>query len=300
MSRFIITIFLAVTTTLYSQKKPLDHSVYNSWKGIYNATVSTDGNFITYEINPQEGDGSLHIFIDGTYERREFSRGKNPQVSPSNQFIAFKIVPQYDTIRKMKIDKKKKEDFPKDSLAVHILRTNSTEKFPNLLSYKIPDENSDWLAFVVEEKRTQPASKTKKCFLRKKTQHQAPKPEKLKVLYIYNPVKNQKYAIDYGSEYEWSEQGNMLAIVKQKKNKEKELDSCYAIAFDSRTNKQYIAMAGKGVIKNIATDRLGQQLTFVYSSDTTERKLFKLYTWSLSDKTLKLVSDTVNAAFPDE
>ncbi|MFN3917037.1 MAG: prolyl oligopeptidase family serine peptidase [Flavobacteriales bacterium] len=300
MNRLILLLFLALTQILYSQKTPLDHSVYDSWKGIYNAAVSADGNFITYEINPQEGDGVLHIFIDGTYERREFPRGKNPQISPSSQFVVFKVVPQYDTIRKMKIDKKKKEDFPKDSLAVHVIRTNTTEKFPNLLSYKVPNESSEWLAFMVEEKKIQPTTKTKKCFLRKKPQPQALKPEKLKVIYVYNPVRNQKHSIDYGSEYEWSEQGEMLAVVKQKKNKEKESDSCYAIAFDSRTNKQYIVMAGKGIIKNIATDREGQQLSFVYSPDTTDRKLFKLYTWSLSDKTLKLVSDTVNPAFPDE
>jgi dipeptidyl aminopeptidase/acylaminoacyl peptidase len=300
MNRFFVFIFLTITSSIYSQKVPLDHSVYNSWKAIYNATVSSDGSFITYEINPQEGDGSLHVFIDGTYERREFSRGKNPQISSSNQYVVFKIAPQFDTIRQMKIDKKKKEDFPKDSIAIHVIRNNATEKYADLISYKLPVETSDWFAFMIEEKRTPPATKAKKCFLKKKSQPQSPKPEKLKVLRIYNPVKNQKYTIDHASEYEWSEHGEMLATVKQKKNKDKQPDSCYAIAFDTRTNKQYIAMAGKGIIKNINTDRDGRRITFVHSSDTTERKLFRLYTWSLSDKTLKLVSDTINSAFPND
>lgn len=38
-------------------KIPLDHSVYDSWKDIRNTIISNDGKWISYEINPQKGDG---------------------------------------------------------------------------------------------------------------------------------------------------------------------------------------------------------------------------------------------------
>ncbi|MGL4780714.1 MAG: hypothetical protein ACRCXN_07785, partial [Bacteroidales bacterium] len=44
---------------LMAQKKVLDHTVYDSWKVISRTNLSKDSRFISYEINPQKGDGVL-------------------------------------------------------------------------------------------------------------------------------------------------------------------------------------------------------------------------------------------------
>ena len=53
--------FLLLTTILYSQKKPLDHSVYDSWKSLSRTSVTHDGTITATLISPQEGDTSLMI-----------------------------------------------------------------------------------------------------------------------------------------------------------------------------------------------------------------------------------------------
>ena len=58
---FILGIGFAITLAQENQKPPLDHSVYASWKDLHNNQISRDGNWISYEINPQVGDGILYL-----------------------------------------------------------------------------------------------------------------------------------------------------------------------------------------------------------------------------------------------
>ena len=46
-------------TILSAQNKPLDHSVYDGWQSVSAVKLSADGGLLSYEINPQEGDGTL-------------------------------------------------------------------------------------------------------------------------------------------------------------------------------------------------------------------------------------------------
>ena len=55
----LVIIFFAIAVN--AQKKPLDHSVYDSWQSIGERAISNDGRLVVYTINPQEGDGVLYI-----------------------------------------------------------------------------------------------------------------------------------------------------------------------------------------------------------------------------------------------
>ena len=62
--RFLLMVGVLGLTSLtpaFSQKKPLDHSVYDGWKSVEDVTVSPRGGVVAYEVNPQEGDGRLVI-----------------------------------------------------------------------------------------------------------------------------------------------------------------------------------------------------------------------------------------------
>lgn len=58
--RTILTAMLILASiSVFSQKKPLDHSVYNRWEQIEHVYMSPGGRYLGYEINPQEGDGNI-------------------------------------------------------------------------------------------------------------------------------------------------------------------------------------------------------------------------------------------------
>ena len=51
-------LFLALIPLLvFGQKKPLTHADYDGWKSLRSPSITDNGEWIKYDINPQEGDG---------------------------------------------------------------------------------------------------------------------------------------------------------------------------------------------------------------------------------------------------
>src|SRR6516225_6726347 len=79
---FFLGFLLSSVLISWSQKKPLDHSVYDAWQSVGERVVSSDGRFVAYTVNPQEGDGRLFVeSTDGTY-KKEISRGYHVTITP--------------------------------------------------------------------------------------------------------------------------------------------------------------------------------------------------------------------------
>ena len=53
---FFLLPCLFICIQVSAQKKPLDHSVYDSWQRIGERMISNDGKWVVYTIDPQEGD----------------------------------------------------------------------------------------------------------------------------------------------------------------------------------------------------------------------------------------------------
>jgi len=59
-----------------------------------------------------------------------------------------------------------------------------------------------------------------------------------------------------------------------------------------------LLFAAKGWAKNLAPDQTGEQLSFLYSVDTTATKLYQLAYWKESELT-RIVIDTTNKLLPE-
>src|SRR5204863_9141375 len=109
MSRSLIAFFLLFTFYFsFSQKKPLDHTVYDNWQSIGERMISNDGKWVVYTINVQEGDNQLVIQSSDTIEnKRIFPRGYNAVITEDNRFAVFKIKPFFKDTRDARIKKKR-------------------------------------------------------------------------------------------------------------------------------------------------------------------------------------------------
>jgi hypothetical protein len=149
ISLLLFTIVLHFTSP--AQKKHLHQSDYENWKIIKSSNISEDGNWISYEVNPQKGDGILYIhnpktgFVDST------ARGYDAKFSGDSKVLVFKIKPESDTIRKAKLAEVKKEDLPKDSLGIYTLQTKRLQKVARVRSFTLPEKGSDWFAYQLEK-----------------------------------------------------------------------------------------------------------------------------------------------------
>jgi dipeptidyl aminopeptidase/acylaminoacyl peptidase len=150
MKRFFF-LFLFSPFYLLAQKKPLDHSVYDSWQSIGERMISNDGKWVVYTVTPQEGDADLFIqSTDGTNYKKQISRGYNAIITEDSRYVVFKIKPWYKDTREARIKKKKPEDMPKDSIGIVELGKDNIFKVAKIKSYKTPEKGFGWVAYQKE------------------------------------------------------------------------------------------------------------------------------------------------------
>ena len=279
---FFTFYFLLFTLCLFAQetsKIPLDHSVYDSWKRLEKTKISPDGKWIAYEINPQKGDGWLHIYNTENGSRDSVPRGYDAVFSPNSDFLAFKIKPEEKIIRDLKIKKKKKEQFPKDSLGIYLNKT--IHKFPELTSLAVPKENKGYVAFLNEVKDTTSEKDTAEYTF----------------LNIVNPVSKYNSRYKDISEYLFSKNGNTLGFISTSKNNKKDSNSVYL--FDTKKELATKIFQQKGIVKKLAVDTKGEQIAFLHTKDTNTVKRYSLYYWNNKNNSVKLLADTSTLGIPD-
>jgi hypothetical protein len=173
---------VAVAMTIWSgqnqaqaQKKPLDHDVYDSWQSVSGVKKSDDGSVLVWNVNPQEGDGTLYVRVDKSLKKSKaksnktkagqaselaIPRGYQPTLSPDGSWVVCRIKPEFAKTRQERIKKKKREDQSKDSLAVIDINTMTVKKFSNAESYSTGIFGMPFIAYKSSWKETPKVSKS--------------------------------------------------------------------------------------------------------------------------------------------
>lgn len=146
------TILFALTSILalggLSAKKVLTHDDFDRWEKLTNHSISNNGNWASFSVNPQEGDGVLTFYNTVNGKRINIDRGHKPTFSADGRWAFSMIKPFFKDTREAKIKKKKGFTMPQDSLAIINLVSGSVEKIGNVISYKTGKEGGDWVAWL--------------------------------------------------------------------------------------------------------------------------------------------------------
>ena len=147
----IILVHVVVCFAQTPVKKPLTHDVYNTWKKLDKQQISDNGKYVSYEINPLKGDGWLDLqnLVSGNHD--SVFRGQTAVFASTSDILAFRIVQPADTLRKLKLAKKKKDEMPKDSLGLWLLEKDTILRFAGLKSFQLPKEGGAWVAWLYEK-----------------------------------------------------------------------------------------------------------------------------------------------------
>jgi len=143
-------VFICLQTS--AQKKELDHTVYDSWQSIRETIFHPQGKFIAYTINPQEGDGNLIIRNVQSSNELNIARATQAVFTENGAYLVAKIKPSFAETRKAKIDKKKADEMPKDSLVIIELATNSIQKIPSVKSFQVAEHGNDIIVYLKDKK----------------------------------------------------------------------------------------------------------------------------------------------------
>lgn len=297
-------------TEVQPTKKPLTHGVYDFWKNIGFNSLSNDGNWAVYTINPQEGDGKVLFYNTKTGTTDSIPRASQVEISQDNQFVVFKISPPTKVMKDLRRKKKKKDELPKDTLGIYALQSKQLGKVANLKSFKMPEKVGGWLAYQIEQiekkeekKKETPKDSTKKEEVKK----EAEKPKKPKkkeseengYRLVLRKLQTAKETIfDFVKEYKFDKFGKNL-IFTTTGNDSTMLAGVYV--YDLQTEKMKpLFRAKKGNFKNLAFDENGNQIAFVGDLDTTKAQVryFKLYYWKNGQDSALVVADTASASIP--
>ena len=286
-STIILLMLTVATFTLTAQdKKLIDHSVYNGWKDIKNPVISDNGQYISFEINPQKGDGNLILLDMETMNYDTLSRGVKPVFGPNSNFLVYSIKPQFDTVRMAKLKKVKKDKLPKDSVGVIVLNSGKLIKYPKLKSIAVPEKSGNWIALLLEKPdlaKTENDSTKKE---KKKKKAKGKKDKETGLLLLINPLLGDSVSFTEVTKYALSKNGNACAFIRVKNDS---VDSVSVLLFDPKTLESRIVFNHAGFAGNISVDEQGTQIAFTYSSDTAKVKSYGLYYQTLKSKVPQLV-----------
>ena len=146
----ILCSFLVITG--FTQKIPLDHTVYDTWQSVKEVVYQPQGQFFAYTIMPQEGDGQLFIKDLKSNWEYKLPRGAQPTFSDNGKYLIAKIKPFFSETKQAKIDKKKTDELPKDSLFIYDLFSKKSQIIPTVKSYQWPEKGNHSIAYLLDKK----------------------------------------------------------------------------------------------------------------------------------------------------
>ena len=139
-------------------KPALDHEDTYRWNSIGGRTISADGEWLAYVLQPWDGDPTLVIArADGSAERR--FRGSSPSFTPDSRHLAFRVPPLQAVVDSLRLEGERGDDLPGDSLAVVTLAAafgaegddaGVTRAGP-IESFRIPEDGGAFVAYLLSE-----------------------------------------------------------------------------------------------------------------------------------------------------
>jgi dipeptidyl aminopeptidase/acylaminoacyl peptidase len=260
---FFLTIsLLLITFAIYSQKKQLDHSVYDGWKSLSDITISNDGKIVSSLISPQEGDTALFIKNSVNKIALTFDRVRSYKLSTDGRWTVGLLKAPFADRRQARIDKKTKEEMPEDSLLIIDNLTFNTEKIPGVRSYKTAQDMIVNVAYTV----ALPKDTTNKKDAREK-----------EVLILRNLLTQKEDTFRNAKEYVFNRFDTSFAVSIQPENKDTTDFARVELVEISKNIKKIIS--GEDVeYKSLTFDEAGEQIVYIATGDTskTEQKIYDL------------------------
>lgn len=278
MKNFTLILFLFLSMNLFAQqpaKKILSIDDFAGWKTITGSSISNNGKYVAFELNPQKGDGNL-IFVHGN-TTDTIQRGNKPKIGPENNFAVFHIKQPEKKIREAKKNKVKKDKMPKDSLGIFVFKNKKIIKYPNLKSFKVSEENAQWIAFLLEPEKAKKDTTEKEKPAKDKKIVKQPGDD----LILFGIKSNDTLQFKNVTEYFISKNGAAIYFVQQTKDTVNTFSTLQR--FDTKSENVKEIYTSAGWLKKMVSNEVGDNYAYLFSKDTIDEKVYSLFYGAVSD-----------------
>ena len=316
---FLILIAFPLTAQAQSEKKILDHDAYDIWQRINEPEIANNGEWILYSMGPEYGDARLQVKHVSSEQVFSIPRGVSAAFTTDSRHVVTHVKPPVDSVRQAKLDDVKKEEMPKDSLAILDLATGAVTRVSRIKSYKLPEEAGGWVAYLLEkpveekeakdeetseeesEEKESEEAELEKTEEEKARDEKRAKRKKDKAegtpLVLRNLETGEEWTFESVTEYAFTENGQWLAYIAS--TKEGDTDGVFAV--ETSTGESYPVLTGEGAYKGVTFDKAGTQLAFLSNTADYEadQPAFSLYRWTAGADESSVVADAATSSLPE-
>ena len=297
MKRLTLVFALLFTAALsYAQKPALDHSVYDSWNTLRALSLPSNGDIMMYTITPGEGDVTLVIENIRTGKKLEVPRANRAKLSEDGKTVIATIKPLFSQTRDARIKKAKKEDMPKDTLAIIDILSGNIEKIADFKSYNVPDKFTNFFAFEMNPAKEKPAKKEKATADSSKAEKPAAKEKPAKPskeLYLRNIATGKTDTIKNVAMYKFNKGGDLIAYTVEADKKDSASKAALMLYNVATGESKSVIEGPKGSKIKLPEFSKVNTLAFYANIDTAKaaKKDISIYYYDLATGNLKCVAD---------
>lgn len=323
-----------------ASKRPLSPSDFDSWRMLQGSTISRDGKWVAYVMQPQDGDGELFVKNTATNSEWRAPRGYRPPTPPpdpadpaataafqamgrllrptfsaDSKVLFFNIEPNKADILKARKDKKPAAEMPKNALGIMDLATGKVARVDEVKSYQVPEDGSGFVAILKEpvpERRPEGganAGAAANANTSAANSNAAPRP---------SPSPTSARRKEYGSTLilrdlstgkdrtfadvlEYSFSKDAKTLAFAVSSRKEETNGAFAVTPQS-TDAPMALLAGAGKYLKFTWDEKQTQLAFISDKDDASAKQpkFKVYHWGRSASPATEVVSVKTAGFRPE
>ena len=283
--RLFLLLLVLLPVALQAQKRPLTHDDYDGWKSLSSQSITDDGLFVTYEINPQEGDGTLYLYNVKSGESQSYDRGNGAKFSSGSEYFVYKIDPPFALTQKAKRDKKKPDDMPKADMGIILSSGGDPIIVERVKSFALPEDEGLWMAYLLEkalpekksdgdaEKNAEEATPSRRPSGARGGRNGGSEGTEL---VIFNPVSGAKHSFKDVVDYAVADNGSAIGFLQVKTDSTKIKHNTLSL-FNTSTTGVSELFKGDGEVKSFTFSKDGAQQAFLFTSDTTDTKIFDLW-----------------------
>jgi len=260
-------------------KKPLSHTVYDAWKEIPFKSLTPDGNYAVLAVNPQDGDGQVLISNLKVGNKDSVARAEGIVIAYDSRFAAFKIKAPQKVVKDLRRQKKKKEDFPKDTLGIYTFSSRAVEKIPGVRSFRIPEKNGGWMAFQME-----PAKEDKSTPVKNGKKPKKYSDDNGYRLVLRNMETRKETTFEFVKDYVFARHGQGMMFISSGNDSTLKAGVYWYDLQGEKLQPLYVGKS-KYKIRGLSIHEDGGQAAFLVDSDTTKALVrhYKLFHWKSGD-----------------
>ncbi len=265
LSILVLNLAFATLSALQTDKIPLTHDVYDSWNSLLRPQISPDGRWVTWEVNPQHGDGWLYLKDIRNNSLDSISRGTRAEFSPNSNYMAFYISPPKAITRQAKVDGLSAEQMPEDSVGIYVFANASNSRMGRTGTFALPKEESSWMVYLIKGSTTSPG--------RGRTGSSRDEGEENTtgtIMVVFNPVTGEKYEFANIDQYSLSRNGTLVIFSS---------DSSVMV-FNTITRTTTMIFEAQGKAGPLITNSDGSRAAFLFAREGQGNpKIYELWYW---------------------